>query len=53
MCLRQRDLEVLERLPVRGDECQWGPFHLKVLDAPLRGQLLVELTIPQPQEPAP
>ena len=31
--------EVLERLPARGDECQWGPFHLKVLDVPLRGQV--------------
>ncbi len=45
--------EVLERLPVRGDECQWGPFHFKVLVVPLRGQLLIELTMPQTQEPAP
>jgi putative hemolysin len=44
--------EVLERLPVRGDECQWGPFHFKVLEVPLRGQLLVELTLPTPEEPA-
>jgi CBS domain containing-hemolysin-like protein len=36
--------EVLERLPERGDECQWGPFHFKILDVPLRGQLLIELT---------
>ncbi|OHB82741.1 MAG: hypothetical protein A2V98_16210, partial [Planctomycetes bacterium RBG_16_64_12] len=36
--------EVLERLPNPGDECRWGPFHLRVLDAPQRGQLLVELT---------
>lgn len=45
--------EVLERLPARDDQCQWGPFHFKVLDAPLRGQLLVELTVPQPQEATP
>jgi CBS domain containing-hemolysin-like protein len=38
--------EVLERLPQAGDECDWGPFHFKVLDAPRRGQLLVELTLP-------
>jgi putative hemolysin len=43
--------EVLERLPVRGDECQWGPFHFKVLHVPLRGQLLVELTMLKSQEP--
>ena len=35
--------EALERLPVPGDECQWGPFHFKILDVPLRGQLLIEL----------
>src|SRR6516162_9104594 len=42
--------EVLERLPERGDECDWGPFHLKVLQVPLRGQLLVELTMQKAQE---
>jgi len=42
--------EVLERLPVRGDACRWGPFHFKILDAPLRGQLLVELTMPGGKE---
>jgi len=36
--------EALGRLPDPGDECRWGPFHLKVLDVPQRGQLLVELT---------
>ena len=38
--------EVLQRLPEPGDECSWGPFYFKVLDVPLRGQLLVELTMP-------
>jgi CBS domain containing-hemolysin-like protein len=42
--------EALERLPVRGDECQWGPFHFKILDVPLRGQLLIELTMPAATE---
>ena len=36
--------EALQRLPSQGDECRWGPFHLKVIDVPQRGQLLVELT---------
>ncbi len=42
--------EALERLPEPGDECQWGPFHFKVLDVPLRGQLLMELTMPKARE---
>ncbi|MEI8372390.1 MAG: CNNM domain-containing protein [Planctomycetota bacterium] len=42
--------EVLERLPELGDECSWGPFHFKILDVPLRGQLLVELTMPDAKE---
>jgi putative hemolysin len=37
--------EVLERLPVPGDACRWGPLHLKVLEVPRRGQLLMELTL--------
>ena len=41
--------EVLERLPEQGDECPWGPFHFKILDVPLRGQLLIELTMPDGQ----
>ncbi len=36
--------EVLQRLPVRGDEVDWGPFRWTVLSAPERGQLSVELT---------
>lgn len=37
--------EVLERLPSRDDECDWGPFHFRVTDAPERGQLVVEVTV--------
>ena len=36
--------EVLERLPVPGDQYQWGPFSLRVIDVPERGPLTVELT---------
>ena len=36
--------EVLERFPHPGDRCRWGPFELKVIDVPQRGQLVVELT---------
>lgn len=42
--------ESLERLPEPGDECQWGPFHFKVLDVPETGQLVVELTLTEPEE---
>ena len=45
--------EVLERLPQPGDECRWGPFQFKVLDAPLRGQILVELTLAEAREAQP
>ncbi|MFV2070845.1 MAG: CNNM domain-containing protein, partial [Pirellulales bacterium] len=36
--------EVLQRMPVPGDTCDFGPFHWKVLDAPQHGPLTVELT---------
>ncbi len=36
--------EQLDRLPCPGDECNWGPFHFKVIEAPERGPLMVELT---------
>ena len=44
--------EMLERLPEPDDECQWGPFHFRVLDVPLRGQVTIELTMPKVGEPA-
>lgn len=37
--------ESLQRLPQNGDECDWGPFHFRVLEAPDRGQMLVELVL--------
>jgi putative hemolysin len=45
--------EALERLPQPGDECRWGPFEFRVLEAPDRGQLLVELTLAPTEEDAP
>lgn len=44
--------ETLERLPALGDECRWGPFRFKVLEAPERGQFLVELTLAAEEEPS-
>jgi len=36
--------EMLGRLASDGDTCTWGPFHMRVLEAPERGHMLVELT---------
>jgi CBS domain containing-hemolysin-like protein len=36
--------ETLGRLAEDGDTCAWGPFEMKVLEAPERGHMLVELT---------
>lgn len=43
--------EQLERFPRRDDETRWGPLHLRVLDAPERGQLLVELRLSEEVAP--
>jgi putative hemolysin len=42
--------ENLERFPSAGDECLWGPFRMKIVEASERGQLLVELTLVEPPE---
>ena len=42
--------EVLERLPKTGDQCRWGPFKIKVLEATQRDQLTVELTLLEDEE---
>ena len=43
--------EVLGRLPAVGDKCVWGPFEFRVLEAPTRGSMLVELKlVPSPTE---
>jgi CBS domain containing-hemolysin-like protein len=36
--------ETLGRLAEADDQCEWGPFRLKVLEAPERGHMIVELT---------
>ena len=46
--------EVLGRIPEAGDACRWGPFTLRVLDAPPRGPMLLELTLaPSTEERTP
>ena len=40
--------ESLQRLANEGDEGTWGPFAFRVLEAPQRGQMLVELTLVDP-----
>ncbi len=35
--------ERLGRLATDGDVCDWGPFQMKVLEAPQRGHMLIEL----------
>lgn len=37
--------EQLERFPEVGDQCTWGPFELRVVEAPQRGPMVVELTL--------
>jgi putative hemolysin len=34
----------LQRFPAEGDECQWGTLAVKVLEAPPRGPMLMEVT---------
>jgi putative hemolysin len=43
--------EVLQRLPAPGDDCEWGPFHWKVVsEGADRGPLLVKITRLEPAE---
>jgi CBS domain containing-hemolysin-like protein len=45
--------ETLQRLPRRDDEGDWGPFHFRVIAAPDRGQLIVELSWRHGEEASP
>ena len=42
--------ETLGRLAKADDRCRWGPFRMKVLEAPERGHMLIELTLVGDQE---
>ena len=42
--------ESLQRLCQTDDQCQWGPFDLKVVDAPQRGNMLIEVTMASTEE---
>jgi CBS domain containing-hemolysin-like protein len=39
--------EQLQRLAEPGDACQWGVFHLRVLEIENRGTMIIELTVPR------
>ncbi len=45
--------DLLARLPEGDDQCDWGPFHFRVLETPARGHLRVELTLRDPGEEGP
>ncbi len=36
--------ECLQRLPNSGDQCEWGPFHFEVVDAPDEGHIVVHVS---------
>lgn len=42
--------EVLGRIPQAGDTCTWGPFVFRILEAPPRGPMLLELTLAPPAQ---
>ena len=42
--------EMLGRMPQVGDSCHWGPFNFLVVDVPDRGQMTIELKVPQRSE---
>jgi CBS domain containing-hemolysin-like protein len=45
--------ELLQRVPVAGDEVEWAGLRLRVLDASEYGSRLVELSIAEPREEKP
>ena len=45
--------EELQRLPRPDDRLTWGPFELRVVEAPQRGPILAELTLAQQEEESP
>ncbi len=45
--------EEMQRLAEPGDECDWGPFHFRVVEIEHRGNMLIELTLLDETEPIP
>ncbi len=45
--------DLLQRLAEPGDEVDWGEFHFRVLQAPHRGQMLIEMRCLPRQERSP
>ena len=41
--------EEMQRLAKQGDVCNWGPFRFRVIEIEHRGNMLVELTLPEPE----
>jgi CBS domain containing-hemolysin-like protein len=39
--------ETLHQFPREGDVCRWGPYQFKVIEISDRGQLTVEVTLPE------
>jgi CBS domain containing-hemolysin-like protein len=44
--------ETLQKLCEVGDQCEWGPFELTVIEKPRRGNVLIELTLRESTEDA-
>jgi CBS domain containing-hemolysin-like protein len=42
--------ELLQRVPVAGDDVQWSGLRFRVLDAAAHGPVVVELSVPERQE---
>lgn len=42
--------DCLQRMPAAEDECDWGPFHFRVLSAPQRGRMQLELVLRAQEE---
>ena len=41
--------EEMQRLAEQGDSCIWGPLQFRVIEIEHRGNMLVELTLPEPE----
>ena len=42
--------EEMQRLAQKGDWCNWGSFRFIVIESPERGNMIVELTLRNPDE---